>query len=496
MPHRMMCWIGNNDLHGAAGNENPGPIKATIEEKKGEIGELILLSNFSDEDTRRYIEWLRPFSEIRIKLEYCKISSPVDYEGIYRVTDRLLEKYSSDSQPVSVLLSPGTPAMQTVWLFITQTRYPQVELLAASKEQGVVKVRLPFSISAELTPLSDQRLTQLALTSPPDTAQFSDIFSISPVMEELKQKAAILAQRSLPVLLLGETGTGKELFARAIHNSSQRADKPWRVVNCGAIPHDLIDSKLFGHKRGSFTGAERDQPGLFEEADGGTLFLDEIGELPLAAQVRLLRVLQEGAVTRVGENNEHKVDVRIIAATHRNLLDMVTEGTFREDLFYRISIGVLNIPALKQREGDLGYLADRLLARITQQEGIQEKRLSPEAKNVILKHGWPGNVRELNNTLLRATIWQTSSVLRAEDLQQAMIHQDKTSSNSDILNREINDGFNIQDLLDQVEAHYVELAWESTHQKKMASEMLGYKNWQSFDKRLRRFGIISDQRKS
>ncbi len=494
MPHRMMCWIGINDLKGAAGDTNPGPIKSTLEEKKSEFSEAILLSNFSEEDNVRYIGWLRQFSEIGIKLEHCDISSPVDYEGIYRVTDRLLQKYSADKQAVSVLLSPGTPVMQTVWLFITQTRYPEVELLATSREQGVVEVQLPFSISAELIPLSDQRLTQLAVTSPPDTAKFSDIYSISPVMNELKQKAAILAQRSLPVLLLGETGTGKELFARAIHNSSKRGDKSWRVVNCGAIPHDLIDSKLFGHKKGSFTGADRDQPGLFEEADGGTLFLDEIGELPLVAQVRLLRVLQEGAVTRVGENKERKIDVRIIAATHRNLLDMVAEGTFREDLFYRISIGVLNIPSLKQREGDLGYLADRLLERITQQEGIQGKRLSPEAKNIILKHGWPGNVRELNNTLLRATIWQNGSVLQAEDLQQALIHQDKPLSNGNILKREIDEGFNIQDLLDQVEAHYVELAWESTHQKKMASEMLGYKNWQSFDKRLKRFGIIDDKR--
>src|SRR5690554_7031296 len=186
----------------------------------------------------------------------------------------------------------------------------------------------------------------------------------------------------VPVLVYGETGTGKELFARAIHNAGPRSDKPFVAVNCGAIPPELIDSTLFGHRKGAFTGATADRPGVFQQADGGTLFLDEFGELSADVQVRLLRVLQEGVFTPVGGVAEQRVDVRLIAATHRNLMVEVAEGRFREDLFYRVAVGVLHLPPLRQREGDLLLLSEALLDALGKQDtALSGKKISEEARS-------------------------------------------------------------------------------------------------------------------
>ena len=210
-------------------------------------------------------------------------------------------------------------------------------------------------------------------------------------------------------MIEGESGTGKELLAKAIANEGVRKEKPFRVINCGAIPSELLESELFGHEKGSFSGAIKDRAGYFEEADKGTLFLDEIGELPLSAQVKLLRVLQECEVARVGSSRPRKVDVRIIAATNRDLAEEVRKGRFREDLFYRLAVVVLKIPSLRQREGDIGLLVDALLRRVNEEcaeePGYIQKKISAGARNLLLNHPWPGNVRELQNTLRRAAIW-------------------------------------------------------------------------------------------
>ncbi|MBF0471443.1 MAG: sigma-54-dependent Fis family transcriptional regulator, partial [Gammaproteobacteria bacterium] len=482
-------WIGAADIKGAHGNDNPGPIKATILNRP-KWDEIVLLSNYSDRENEDVVAAISQFTHAKFFVKDCsRIRTVTDYESIYREVDSSLQFYCQNSQ-VSVLLSPGTPQMHAVWLLITQTRYPQVELLSSYNDQLSV-VKLPFSVSAELIPLSDSKLTDISTAPPPSTAQFSDILGESPQIKLLKERAAVLAQRDLPVLILGESGTGKELFARAIHNSSLRAEGPWRVINCGAIPPELIDSILFGHKKGSFTGAYDNQPGLFEEANSGTLFLDEIGELPLNAQVRLLRVLQESKVTRVGESKEQKVDLRIIAATHRNLLTMINEGTFREDLFFRIAVGVLEIPPLREREGDLIYLSENLLKYHADQQKRKCIKISPKAKNVILNYSWPGNVRELNNTLLRASIWLHGLEIQEEDIRQALFRCNQSANNgSDIMSRDIGNGFDIKEILNEVEAHYVQLAWKKSEgQLKKASQLLGYKNHQTYSDRKERYGI-------
>jgi two-component system response regulator AtoC len=222
------------------------------------------------------------------------------------------------------------------------------------------------------------------------------------------------------VLIVGESGTGKELVARAIHELSPRAQEPFITVNCGAIPAGLIESELFGHARGAFTDARQARRGLFSEADGGTIFLDEVGELPMAAQVKLLRVLQEGEVRPVGESRAEKVDVRVVAATLRDLSRLVEKGEFREDLYFRLNVVQLRVPPLRERKDDVRELAAAFLARFNREFNRDPpvERLSPEAEALLASYAWPGNVRELENALERAVLLAEGPVVLPENLPE------------------------------------------------------------------------------
>ena len=226
----------------------------------------------------------------------------------------------------------------------------------------------------------------------------------SPAMEKVRQLIGRVAPTNSTVLILGETGTGKELVARALHEQSLRADMPFVAVNCGALPETLIESELFGHRKGAFTGADEQRIGLFEVANGGTLMLDEIGELPMAMQSKLLRVLESGEIRRVGENNAFTVDVRIICATHQPLETMVHDERFREDLMFRINTFEIHLPPLRQRQEDIPELTAHLLKRLRRFSGTLESAVSPAALELLQSHVWPGNVRELANVIEHATI--------------------------------------------------------------------------------------------
>jgi two-component system, NtrC family, response regulator AtoC len=226
----------------------------------------------------------------------------------------------------------------------------------------------------------------------------------SAAMKEVLRLTQKVAPAKTTVLISGESGTGKELIARALHEMSPRAERPFVAVNCGAIPENLIESELFGHAKGAFTGAAAAKRGLFEEADGGTLLLDEIGDLPLHLQASLLRVLQEGEVRRVGDARTIRVDVRVLAATNRDLAQAVAAGSFREDLFYRLNVVLLRLPPLRERTDEIEALARRFLARHASRLGVQPKPLSAEALRLLFAWRWPGNVRELENALERALV--------------------------------------------------------------------------------------------
>jgi two-component system, NtrC family, response regulator PilR len=239
----------------------------------------------------------------------------------------------------------------------------------------------------------------------------------SAVMEQLREMIGRVARSQAPVHICGESGTGKELVARMIHESGARRDGPFVAVNCGAIPTELMESELFGHKRGSFTGAVADKKGLVQSAEGGTLFLDEVADLPLHMQVKLLRVVQEKTVRPIGEAREETVDVRILSATHKNLADLVAQGLFREDLFYRINVIELRVPALRERSSDITEIADAILERLARRADIALPELSVDAVRTLETYAFPGNVRELENVLERAMTLSTGGPITAEHIR-------------------------------------------------------------------------------
>ena len=267
----------------------------------------------------------------------------------------------------------------------------------------------PRAAAGELRPLSE-KITQ--------ALGFDEIVGSAPEFRAALAIAAKAARARVPVLIEGESGVGKEVVADAIHAASPRAKRPMMVVNCGAIPHNLIESELFGHERGAFTGAFDRHIGRFQAADGGTLFLDEIGELPLEAQVKLLRVLQSGEIQPLGSRSTRQVDVRVIAATNRRLLEEVAASRFREDLYYRLNVVQVTIPPLRERAGDIPALVRHLLARIAQQPGLRGLGITDDAMALLMTYPWPGNVRQLQNALFRAAVLCDGAALTRADFPQ------------------------------------------------------------------------------
>lgn len=249
---------------------------------------------------------------------------------------------------------------------------------------------------------------------------FEGIVGHSKGLLHVLNQAARVSQRDATILVQGETGTGKELVARAIHQNSRRKNQPFVSINCGAIPRDLVESELFGYVKGAFTGAVANKTGRIESADGGTLFLDEVGELPLDAQVKLLRVLQEGELTKLGAVSSMRVDIRVIAATHRTLSAMVEDGMFREDLYYRLAVVPLTIPPLRERKEDIPELIETLFQRAKDRHGMENARLSPVVHQKLISYRWPGNVRQLENVIERLLVLSSSDVITVEDLPEEL----------------------------------------------------------------------------
>ncbi len=498
----LICWIGKTDLDASEGigSAGIGPIAQALAWRNFDL--VMLLSDWSKAKTAKYRDWLvRRSSSGKIETRQCPLTGPTQFgeihEAVVRETSDLLNKHGNDVD-LTFHLSPGTPSMAAVWILLAKTRFP-AELIESSKEHGVRVARVPFDISAEfipdLTRRSDQKLERLAQGKPEEAPAFADILCRSPQMRQVISRARRIAIRNIPVLIEGESGTGKELFARAIHGAGLRAGKPLIAVNCGAIPTELVESEFFGHKKSAFSGATADRAGHFEEAHGGTLFLDEVGELPLAVQVKLLRVLQQGEVVRIGESAARKVDVRIIAATNRTLIKEVAAGRFREDLFFRLAVAILKLPPLRERSGDLTLLIDQFLEEINREmqgdPNHLDKKLSAGAKNVMQRHAWPGNVRELRNTLQRVMVWSEEESISAESMKDAILDLGSISGHKDaILNRPIEEGVDLIALLDEVKRHYLSRAHVATRGNlAQMTKLLGFKNYQTVGSWLEKCGI-------
>ncbi len=450
----LLQWIGHSDLRAMAATLPSGKQRQLLDRIGGDASqasdlgptktllttqdfdEVRLLSNYPQEWNQWYLKWLDVKSAVVIPVELPK---PTDYGAIYRIADAELSKLRqratwSDTQ-LCLHLSPGTPAMAAVWVLLGKTRYPARFLETFAGKSWVTDI--PFDLTIDVLPEllrdPDSHLQHLAAEGPQDVAGFEDIAGESRVIRDAVGRAKRAALRGVSILLLGESGTGKEMFAHAIHKASPRRDRPFVAINCAALSKTLLESELFGHVKGAFTGADRDRKGAFELADGGTLFLDEVGECDLETQAKLLRVLQSPSGTgsgsrtirRVGDHREIPVDVRVIAATNRDLHQAISAGTFREDLFYRLSVFSITLPPLRERRSDIPHITDRLLTQINRQfeqeePGYTHKSLSASATAFVKQQPWPGNVRQLYNVLSQAAVLADGATLGRGDLASAL----------------------------------------------------------------------------
>jgi DNA-binding NtrC family response regulator len=353
--------------------------------------------------------------------------------------EKALEEASDAKNGVDVVLldlvMPGLSGMETLErLMERRPDLPVIVLTATGGIDTVVQAmragavdffvkpaspeRIGISIRNALK-LSDLRGEVKRLTKKSDGKMgFEDMIAGAPSMRGVVRLGQRAAASNIPLLILGESGVGKEVIARCIQGASERSGKPFISVNCGAIPENLVESILFGHEKGSFTGAHEKKLGKFVEADGGTLFLDEVGELPLDMQVKLLRVLQEGEVDAVGSRRPTKIDVRIISATNRDLAQQLKEGRFREDLYYRLNVFPIEIPSLRERREDLPAMVEHFVGRFNAEEGKAVQGVSAETLGMLMNYDWPGNVRQLENAVFRAVVLSDGGVLKPEDFPQ------------------------------------------------------------------------------
>jgi two-component system response regulator PilR (NtrC family) len=389
--------------------------------------------------------------------------------------------------------SPGTQvimmtAFATAETAIRAMKEGAADYLTKPFKVDAVKVVLEKAIEkAELVKENARLKAQIA-----EQSRFEEIIGRSPSMRRVFEVITRVAGTRTTVLISGESGTGKEMVARAIHARSAQAGGPFLPINCGAIPEDLIESELFGHVKGSFTGAMRDKEGLFQAAQGGTVFLDEIGELPLNMQVKLLRVLQEKKVKRVGGVREEPIDCRIVAASNRHLRQMVEAGTFREDLYYRLNIIQIDLPALRERREDLALLIDHFLSKYSAEQGKHFQGVGEEALRILLNYHYPGNVRELENIIERLVTLETGEWLTKEGLPYHMMQDQGFNQLAEDM--EIPEGgLDLEGMVERLERNLLLKALlKSGGVRKNAADLLGI-SFRSMRYRLDKYGIGDDE---
>jgi two-component system response regulator PilR (NtrC family) len=412
------------------------------------------------------------------------------------LTDLRLPKGSG--MDVLQFIGRHAPSTQVVMMTAFATTETAIEAMKAGAYDYIIK---PFKVD-ELTVLIERALERRALQTEnvalkatlDARAANARLLGTSERMQEVFELIHKVAPTRTTILLTGESGTGKELVARAIHSRGPRASEPFIAINCGAIPETLIESELFGHTKGSFTGATADKPGLFERAEGGTVFLDEIGELPLSMQVKLLRVLQERKVRRVGGANDIAVECRVIAATNRRLETEIEKGAFREDLYFRLNVIQIKLPSLRERRADIPMLVDAFINKFSEQMQSNVRGITDAAMQLLMAWSWPGNVRELENVIERGVILASSDRIDVDALPAAMRGGATTPPSSTLptaaLLMEIpSDGLDLEATLEAYERHLLDKALQRTGgKKKKAAELLKL-SFRSFRYRLAKLGL-------
>ena len=429
------------------------------------------------QETKVAISRLHPHIEVQV-LDVA-LEDPTNYEdilnGLRSHFRQIIERFRSASFFISV--ASGTPQMHACWVLMAASGEIPARILHVRPPRFVTKMHPLVSeidLSSREFPTVRFQAETISVEEGEidvDTAWLQlGIVGDHPVMKRVLETGAMLAPSRSPILIFGETGTGKELFARFIHRLSGRAKQPFVAVNCAAIPEDLVESLLFGHKRGAFSGAITDQTGKFDVADKGTLFLDELGELPLPAQAKLLRVLQDGLVEPIGQAKPHRVDVRIVGATNRDLRRLVRQGKFREDLFYRLNVGEIKLPPLRERRSDITVLALHILDKLNGSLR-RPKRLSSDALSRLQSHSWPGNVRDLENVIERSVRLSRHDVLNADDL---LITEPVTYADPFDALPDPYEGFSLEEFLGSARKQMILRALEATNgNQSQAARLLG-----------------------
>ncbi len=445
---------------------------------------------------------IREFLEILLKRSGHQVRSAKDaVDAVARLKDETYDLVLSDlrlpkgsGMDVLSWVSKNAPSTQLVMMTAFATTETAIVAMKAGAYDYIIK---PFKVD-ELTVLIDRALERRhlqtenrALRATLDArAANARLLGSSEKMQEVFELIHKVAPTRTTILLTGESGTGKELVARAIHSRGPRTNEAIIAINCGAIPENLIESELFGHSRGSFTGAVADKPGLFERADKGTVFLDEIGELPLAMQVKLLRVLQERKVRRVGGTLDIDVDCRVIAATNRHLEAEVEKGRFREDLFFRLNVIQIRLPALRERRADIPLLVEAFIAKFAEQQQSPVRAVSDRALRVLMDWNWPGNVRELENVIERGITLASANVVDLDAFPAAMRGTQSLLPAAAVVVEDIPpDGLELEAVLEAYERRLLEKALVRTNgRKKKAAELLSL-SFRSFRYRLAKLGI-------
>lgn len=405
--------------------EQPGPVLSLVSAMDFDVVILLATPATLDITSQTRSELETRFPTMRVDVRNAPLSDPTDYRAILaalrgHVTD-VQEEFEGAAFFIGV--ASGTPQMHAAWVLLAAAGEIPAKLLHTRPPRFVTRDK-PLVNEIDLTADVFPAVRSPIIAHPNENSEVPDlnatirqlnIVGDHPEIRKAFEVAGALSDSSVPILIRGETGTGKELFARLVHLASGRPQNRFVPVNCAAIPEDLVESVLFGHRKGAFTGAIQDQRGKFDLADGGTLFLDELGELPLAAQAKLLRVLQDGIVEPVGAEEGRQVDVRIVAATSRDVAKAIGKGGFREDLYYRLCVGEILLPPLRERRSDIPKLALHLLDRINATMR-HPKRLSQDALARLQAHAWPGNVRDLENVIERSARLCRGDVLDADDL--------------------------------------------------------------------------------
>ncbi len=416
--------------HGKRNSEDKGPILRLLEqaEFRGRYDAAVVLTTRNGERRALVLaDELKTMME-KVDIRVTNVEDPSDYYQLFSehggLVDALNGRYPDTVWERDVLLSAGTPQSQTMWVILVQAKLLTARMLQVIPSafvpnphpKAVREVKLDFEGFPEIRALREEvRRLRAAVR-----LHAGDIIGESESMRRLLVSVSRVAASDVPVLISGDTGTGKELVARAVHAGSARADGPFVAENCGTFSEGLLASELFGHEQGAFSGAVGRHRGLFEQAHGGTLFLDEVGELGPKEQVHLLRVLQEGVLRRVGGETSVRVNVRIVAATHRPLDTLVNEGKFRSDLYYRLRGASLRLPSLAERPEDIPLLIRHFLAETAPGANL---KVSPEAMRAMMQYFWPGNVRELRSEVVRWTVF-ADAVVRAADLSPEILQAD------------------------------------------------------------------------